>query len=77
MNPVPEARQAHRPFDRVTLRPGQSTRVSVTVDPRAAGHPLSYRDAARDRWVTPAGTFRVQVGASSRNLPLHAQFRLR
>src|SRR6266700_2399919 len=51
---------------RVTLRPGQSKRVTVELDPRS----LSYWDTSSQRWVTPAGEVSVLVGSSSRDILL-------
>jgi beta-glucosidase len=51
---------------RVTLRPGQSKRVTVELDPRS----LSYWDADSQRWVTPGGDMSVLVGSSSRDIRL-------
>jgi len=55
-------------FQKVTLRPGQSTTVRFTL----TGHDLSYWDDAADGWVLPDGHFNVSVGDSSAlaNLPL-------
>jgi beta-glucosidase len=51
---------------RLTLRPGQSKRVTVTLDPRS----LAYWDTGTQRWVTPGGTVPVLVGSSSRDIRL-------
>ena len=51
---------------RVTLRPGQSKRVTVTLDPRS----LAYWDTSTQRWVTPGGQVSVLVGSSSRDIRL-------
>jgi beta-glucosidase len=51
---------------RATLDPGESERVTVTLDPKA----LSYWDVGTDAWVTPAGRVRIQVGASAANIRL-------
>ena len=61
-------------FDRVTLRAGQSTRVQLTVDASSADHPLSFWNTAAHAWDTASGTYAVQVGASSRDLPLTSSF---
>jgi beta-glucosidase len=50
----------------VTLRPGQSKRLTVTLDPRS----LVYWDSGTQRWVTPGGTVAVLVGSSSRDIRL-------
>jgi beta-glucosidase len=51
---------------RLTLRPGQSKRVTVALDPRS----LSYWDTGSQRWVTPGGDVSVLVGSSSRDILL-------
>jgi beta-glucosidase len=59
-------------FDKVNLRPGQSTTVHFTL----SGHDLSYWDDTANGWVLPDGTFHVYVGDSSAlaNLPLQGTF---
>ena len=59
-------------FQRVTLRPGQST----TVRFRLNGHELSYWNDAANGWVVPTGRFGVYVGDSSAlaGLPLRGSF---
>jgi beta-glucosidase len=51
---------------RLTLRPGQSKRVTVELDPRS----LSYWDTGSQRWITPGGEVSVLVGSSSRDIRL-------
>jgi beta-glucosidase len=59
-------------FQKVTLKPGQSTTVHFTLD----GEDLSYYDDAASGWVLPDGRFGVEVGDSSAtaNLPLKGGF---
>ena len=59
-------------FQKVTLKPGQSTTVHFTL----SGQDLSYWNDAANGWVLPDGTFGVGVGDSSAlaNLPLHGSF---
>ncbi|MCF3962951.1 discoidin domain-containing protein [Streptomyces fuscigenes] len=57
-------------FQRVDLQPGASAKVSFTLTP----HDLAYWSTSSNTWTTPAGSFRVQVGDSSRNLPLTGSF---
>ena len=52
-------------FQRVTLRPGQATRVTFTVDRQA----LAWWDG---QWKVTPGTYRLMVGDSSASLPLVA-----
>ena len=59
-------------FQKVTLKPGQSTTVRFTL----SGADLSYYDDAASGWVLPDGHFSVEVGDSSAtaNLPLQGGF---
>jgi beta-glucosidase len=59
-------------FQKVTLKPGQSTTVHFTL----SGQDLSYWDDTANGWVLPDGTFGVYVGDSSAlaNLPLRGSF---
>jgi beta-glucosidase len=52
-----------RGFTRVTLNPGQTRRVTVTLDAR------SFQSWTGD-WTTTAGSHRILVGASSRDVRL-------
>ena len=58
-------------YDRVTLRPGQSTPVTMHVPLRQ----LQYWSSASQKWITAAGRRTVYVGTadSLADLPLHAQ----
>ncbi|MCX5197515.1 glycoside hydrolase family 3 C-terminal domain-containing protein [Streptomyces sp. NBC_00249] len=56
-------------YRRLTLAPGQSQRVTVTVDART----LSSWDADRQAWVPGSGRREVFAGRSSRELPLRAK----
>jgi beta-glucosidase len=60
-------------FDKVTLRPGQTTHVTFCLDRRA----FSIWDSAAQRWTTVNGAYHVAVGDSSRNLPLSGTVLLR
>ena len=57
-------------FSQVTLRPGQVTRVRVTIGPDSAARPMSYWNTTRGSWATAPGRYTVQVGPSSADLPL-------
>lgn len=54
-------------FAKVFLKPGETRMVHLTIAPRA----LAYYDATARRWTVAAGTYRILVGTSSRDLPLH------
>lgn len=53
-------------FDRITLQPGQSQRVTVTVSPRE----LSYWSIQDQNWVLPSSDRTIYVGSSSRDIQL-------
>ena len=55
-------------FTRVTLAPGHTQDVTLHVAPRQ----LSYWSTATQQWVRASGWRTVSIGASSRNLSLHA-----
>ena len=59
-------------FQKVTLKPGQSTTVRFNL----TGHDLSYWDSAASGWVLPDGRYGVYVGDSSAlaGLPLRGGF---
>jgi beta-glucosidase len=59
-------------FQRVTLKPGQSTRVSFTVTPQD----MQRWDDSANGWTQTPGTYGVYVGDSSAlaNLPLQGSF---
>jgi len=58
-----------RGFARVTLAPGESRRVTTTLDAR------SFQLWDRG-WVTAGGAYRISVGASSRDLRLRGEVTL-
>ena len=58
---------------RVTLRPGESRTVTVSLDRQS----LSYWDSQADRWVTPGGKVSVLVGSSSRTIQLRGTLSIR
>lgn len=60
-------------FERVTLAPGESKRVTVTADSRL----LARFDAASGRWRIVAGEHTVAVGHSAGELPLRSSVQLR
>jgi beta-glucosidase len=65
-SPVPRPPRILRGFQKLTLAPAESRRVSVKLSSRD----LSYFDEGKDDWVLPTGTYKVEVGASSRDLRL-------
>lgn len=63
---LPKAPRELKGFARVSLRPGESKPVSFTLDARA----FAYCDEPGKQWRADAGTYTVQLGASSRDLRL-------
>jgi beta-glucosidase len=53
-------------YSKLALAAGQSLDVSFALDQRS----FSYWDVASSSWQVAPGCYGVQVGASSRNLPL-------
>ena len=59
-------------FRKVTLKPGESQDVQLSIDRRA----LSFWDEASNNWKAEQGDLQVLVGNASDNTPLKAKFRL-
>jgi len=53
-------------FDKVSLKPGERTTVTMTVDPRL----FAMFDVVGNHWHIAAGRYTVEVGHSSRDLAL-------
>jgi beta-glucosidase len=66
---VPRAPRALAAFAVVDLKPGESGEVELVVD----REDLAYWDVRGDRWHVEGGTYRVEVGASSRDLRVAAE----
>ena len=60
-------------WKRVTLAPGESKAVTVSIDSRV----LQSFDEANDRWNTVSGDYEVLVGPSSDNTPLSGRLTVR
>lgn len=73
----PKAREVPRPeqelkgFAKVSLDPGESTRVSIVLDARA----FSWYDADGASWRVTPGTYEIRVSSSSRDIRLRAEIR--
>ena len=63
---VPEPPKQLKGFSRVTLKPGETQHVTVTLDPRA----FAYYDTATKKWAITPGDFGVLVGDSSADIAL-------
>jgi beta-glucosidase len=61
---VKRADQDLRAFQQVELKPGESTRVSFTMN----GDTTAYFDETRQQWVQDQAVFEVRVGSSSRDI---------
>jgi len=59
-------------FEKVNLKPGETKRVTVNLDPRA----FSYWSESAKKWTIDPGKFVVRVGDSSENTPLSAEIAL-
>jgi beta-glucosidase len=59
-------------FQKLTLSPGQSRIVGFELDAAA----LSYWDERTKGWVSPTGQYRVEMGASSRDVKVSRTVRL-
>ena len=53
-------------FDKVTLAPGRTARISIPLGPKS----FSIWDSADQSWVEEPGQYRIMVGDSSDHLPL-------
>ncbi len=60
-------------FERVSLAPGESKTVTLTMNPLY----LSVFDTQKDGWQLLPGDYKVLAGASSRDTPLHATLHVR
>ena len=67
-----EPAQQLRAFQKVTLRPGQTRSVGLTLDRRA----FAWWDQSTGQWVVTPGSYTLMAGDSSASLPLTAQVTL-
>lgn len=70
--PLPRPPRELKGFQRLTLAPGEGREVEFTLD-RAA---LSYYDPETQTWTAAPGRFRLDIGASSRDIRLSVPFEL-
>ena len=59
-----------RGFERITLNPGESKTVTMTVQ----GEKLSFYDEKIHQFVVEPGTFEVFIGSSSDDIRLQGKF---
>jgi beta-glucosidase len=67
---VPRPVKELKGFARIELKPGESKRVSVTLDRRA----FSYYDVPKRNWNADPGSFGILVGSSSDKIELQGTF---
>ncbi len=60
-------------FSKVSLQPGESKEVEITIDNSA----LSFFDDKAHAWKSEAGKFTALIGTASDNLPLKVNFNLK
>lgn len=63
---VPRPPKELKGFQRVTLKPGETQRVTVPLD----GRSFAYYDTSAKKWTIAPGEFGILVGDSSENIPL-------
>ena len=67
---VPRPLKELKGFARVELNPGETRRVTLTLDPRA----MSFFDVQNHVWKQEPGRFTLFVGHSSADVDLHGEF---
>jgi beta-glucosidase len=69
---VPRPAKELKDFARIDLKPGETRRVTLTLDRRA----FSYYDVDKKDWAADPGKFEILVGGSSDKIQLHGEFTL-
>ncbi len=69
---VPRPLKELKGFAKVDLKPGETRRVTLTLDRRA----FSFYDVAKKDWSAEPGDFTILVGGSSDNIQLRGKFTL-
>jgi len=69
---VPRPAKELKGFSKVFLRPGESQRVTITLEPRS----FTYYDVDSKQWRADAGQFDVLVGSSSDQIELRSKIEL-
>lgn len=67
---VPRPAKELKGFSRVALKPGETRRVTLTLDPRA----MSFFDVTTHAWKQEPGQFTVFVGRSSADIDLQGAY---
>lgn len=69
---VPRPVKELKGFAKISLQPGESKQVRLTLDRRA----FSFYDVAKKGWSAEPGQFTILVGGSSDKIPLQGKFTL-
>ena len=69
---VPRPVKELKAFAKVNLKPGESRRVTLSLERRA----FSFYDVQKNDWSTEPGDFTIFVGSSSDNIQLRGKFTL-
>jgi beta-glucosidase len=69
---VPRPVKELKGFSKVSLKPGETKHITLTLDRRA----LSFYDTAKKDWSAEPGDFTILVGGSSDNIQLRGKFTL-
>jgi len=59
-------------FEKVNLNPGQSTKVTLSLDQRS----FAFFNTMKEKWDAVSGVYNVVVGDSSDHTPLKGQVTL-
>ncbi|WP_344065974.1 beta-glucosidase [Microbacterium pumilum] len=70
---VDTAQKALAGWTQVTLQPGEKKKVTVTLNSKS----LSYWDVDQDEWILPSGVVPVLVGASSADVRLTGELKVK
>ncbi|MGH9344984.1 MAG: fibronectin type III-like domain-contianing protein, partial [Terriglobia bacterium] len=70
---VDRPERALKGFEKVRLAPGETKRVTLTLDARS----FSYWDENAHKWTIDPGKFVIRVGDSSEDTPLDADLTLK
>ncbi len=70
---VPRAMRELKGFEKVALAPGETKRVSFTLDQRS----FAYFNAESNAWAVEEGTYGIEIGASSRAIKLEGEMLVR
>ena len=69
---VPRPPKELKGFVKVSLKPGETQRLTVALDTRS----FAYYDAVDAVWRAPAGNYKVLVGESSEQIELSRDIKL-